>query len=365
MKFTKKHWIATISICAVVCGGCIFASIGSNINKGDINNATGELANDVLGGSLPDIDVKWELREAMKQLETETEVTTTTPDEEVTTTEITTGTTVADTTAKDTNNDKNSNTGGGNNSGSNSGSSNSSKPSKSSNSGTSYPSDGETQEGVLYRATVVQVMNANRLLLQIDGTDRDAFFKFIAVSMPEDETVENILEYIPEDEVEDIDGIRQMILEDDTIDEKRKQEIRVYDVIRNKLREGDTVYVEFGKNKFPCLPSDKDYYIYLWYYNNDEDRANDRLTLMQEWLLNNGYGDLYPDGFNNEYLDYFRSLRDNANANFTGLWNGYFKLETSEEKMKKIKGETEPAVTEVSTTENVEEVQTTTTVIAE
>lgn len=363
MKFTKKHWIATISICAVICGGCIFGSISKNVSKGDINKATEQLADDVLGGSLPDIDVDWELRKAMKQMETE--LVTTTAEEVVTTTEVTTITTTDTTTNKDTtDNNKNKGNTGGNNSSNGGGSSSSSKPSRNSSGGTSYPADNETQEGVLYRATVIEVINANQMILQLEGAKREAYFKLIAVSMPEDETVSNILEYVPQDEVENIDEIRQMILEDDEIDEKNKQNIRVYDVIRNKLREGDTVYVEFGKNKFPHLPDDTDYYIYLWYYNSDEDRANDRLTLMQDWLLNNGYGDVFPDGFNNEYLDYFINLRDNANTNFTGLWNGYFKLETDEEKMKKIKGETEPAVTDVPTAENSEEVQTTTVTVA-
>jgi endonuclease YncB( thermonuclease family) len=357
MKLKKKNWIAIISVCAVVCGGCIFASVKNGVSTDDINKASEELANDVLGGTVPDIDVKWEeLQKALEAVESAVETTTTVETTIATTVDgdVTTipNETIVETPDDDTNNENNnanqnngsngnngnvgSNNSSGNNKKSNNngnsgGSRNSSTPTKSSSDATTYSLEEEWQEGVLYEATVVKVNNANEITLEVVGTDKQAKFKYISLLLPEDTILKNVLEYIPENEIEDIDGIRQMILDDDSIKDENKQNIRVYDIVRYKLKEGDTVYIEFDESRFPKLPSDKDYYAYIWFYANEQDKTNDKLTRFQDWALSNGYAQIMADPLNKKYLDYFTELEQNANDTFTGLWNGYFKEETAKE----------------------------------
>lgn len=346
MKFTKKTWIAVISICAVVCGGCVFASISSNVSKNDVNKASKEFAENVLGGTLPDIDVKWELQQAMKQLETATETTATTT--------VTTSTeTVTTTSAVSTNVDGNSSNPS---SPSNpSGSSSSSKQIRNIQERVEY-TGGDLEKGVLYEATVVAVKTANCIALDVKGGRKTADFKYLLVCMPEYTSVDNILEYVPEDEIENIEEIRQNVLNNENVKEENKNKIKIYDIVYNKLKQGDTVYIEFDENMMPDLPSDNDYFVYLWYFENEEDKANGTLSLFQEWLLNKGYTDVFDDTENQKYLEYFEQLADNADKNFAGLWNGYFKRETDEEKMKKIAMSTsiEPVATDVPETENTE-----------
>jgi endonuclease YncB( thermonuclease family) len=202
---------------------------------------------------------------------------------------------------------------------------------KSSSDAVSHSPGDDLQEGVLYEATVVYVIRANEITLQMVSTGREAKFKYISLHLPEVATLENVLEYIPEDEIEDIDGIRQMILDDDSIKDEDKQKIRVYDIIRYKLKEGDTVYIEFDKSMMPNLPSDKDYYAYIWFYANEQDKASDKLIRFQDWALSNGYAQIMTDPLNKKYLDYFTELEQNANDTFTGLWNGFFKYEMAKE----------------------------------
>lgn len=356
MKFTKKTWIAVISICCVACGGCIFASINSNISKNDINKASKEIAKNVLGGTLPDVDVKWELKQAMKQLGTVTETTATTT--------VTTATeTVTTTSAVSTNADENSSN--PSNPSNPSGSSSSSKQIRNIQERVEY-TGGDLEKGVLYEATVVSVKTANCISLDVKGGRKTADFKYLLVCMPEYTSVDNVLEYIPEDEIENIEEIRQNVLNNKNIKEENKNKIKIYDIVCNKLKQGDTVYVEFDENIMPDLPSDNDYFVYLWYFENEEDKANGTLSLFQEWLLNRGYTDVFDDTENQKYLEYFKQLADNADQNFAGLWNGYFKRETDEEKMKKIamSTSTEPVTTDIPETENAEN-QTETTEITQ
>ncbi len=87
----------------------------------------------------------------------------------------------------------------------------------------------------------------------------------------------------------------------------------VSDIVKSTLQEGDTVYCEFDVN-----PQDK-YNRYLCYVY-----FADGTTMIQDWLLSNGYAQVMTVQPNSKYADHFVEIQRTAAENKVGLWNGFF-----------------------------------------
>ncbi len=63
---------------------------------------------------------------------------------------------------------------------------------------------------------------------------------------------------------------------------------------------------------------------YVYYYETPKDESNGTLTLLQDWLIVNGYvkNVNYPP--NEKFKEHFAELAELASKNKTGLWNGYY-----------------------------------------
>lgn len=86
----------------------------------------------------------------------------------------------------------------------------------------------------------------------------------------------------------------------------------VSDIVKDKLHEGDTVYLEFdvsSEDKYGRMLA----YVYL------EDG-----TMMQDWLLENGYAKTMTIQPNSKYAEHFAEIQHKAAENKVGLWNGFF-----------------------------------------
>ena len=100
----------------------------------------------------------------------------------------------------------------------------------------------------------------------------------------------------------------------------------VSDIIKDKLHEGDKVYLEFdvtAEDKYNRILA----YVYF-----------DNGTMVQDWLLSNGYARTMTVPPNVKYADHFKEIQHIAAENKVGLWNGFFESEgetTSSEKESK------------------------------
>lgn len=86
----------------------------------------------------------------------------------------------------------------------------------------------------------------------------------------------------------------------------------VSEIVKNKLSEGQTLYVEFDtetEDKYGRVLA----YVYL------EDG-----TIMQDWLLENGYAKVMTVEPNTKYKDHFLTIEAKAREEKKGLWNGFF-----------------------------------------
>lgn len=86
----------------------------------------------------------------------------------------------------------------------------------------------------------------------------------------------------------------------------------VSDIVKDKLKAGDKVYIEFDV-------SSEDKYNRLLCYVYFEDG-----TMVQDWLLENGYAKTMTVQPNSKYADHFAEIQRKAIENKVGLWNGFF-----------------------------------------
>lgn len=86
----------------------------------------------------------------------------------------------------------------------------------------------------------------------------------------------------------------------------------VADIVKAKLQKGDTVIVEYDVSK-------TDRYNRTLAYLYFEDG-----TMIQDWLLVNGYAQVMTIQPNSKYADHFAELQHEAAENKIGLWNGFF-----------------------------------------
>lgn len=84
---------------------------------------------------------------------------------------------------------------------------------------------------------------------------------------------------------------------------------KVRDLLAGKAKNGDLVYIEYGAKENDNFGNTLAY-VYL---------SNG--TMIEEWLLSNGYAKVVSVDPNNKYDVHFRELSDEARAKKAGLWS--------------------------------------------
>jgi len=96
---------------------------------------------------------------------------------------------------------------------------------------------------------------------------------------------------------------------------------KVSDIVKDKITEGDIVYIEYDVEE-----TDKYGRTLAYLYFPDG-------MMIQEWLLSNGYADTITYPPNVKYSEHFSEIAHTAMENKVGLWNGFFE-ETTDNKEK-------------------------------
>jgi micrococcal nuclease len=134
--------------------------------------------------------------------------------------------------------------------------------------------------------TVVRVKDGDTYVLDIDGADTT--IRLIGVDTPES-------------------------VAPATYSKENTQEGKdISALVKERLTEGTVLYVEYDVSK-----SDKYGRTLAYLYFEDG-------TMIQKWLLENGYAQVMTVQPNSKYADEFAKIQHTAAVNKTGLWNGYF-----------------------------------------
>lgn len=88
----------------------------------------------------------------------------------------------------------------------------------------------------------------------------------------------------------------------------------VSDIVKDTLTAGDKLYLEFDVS-----PTDKYGRTLAYVYFEDG-------TMIQDWLLSNGYARTMTVPPNVKYADHFTEVQSIAAENKVGLWNGFFEM---------------------------------------
>ena len=142
-----------------------------------------------------------------------------------------------------------------------------------------------------YEATFVRVKDGDTYVVKAENNDEDIIVRLIGVDTPESVAPSSYSK------------------------ENTEEGKEVSDIVKSKLHEGDTVFLEFDastEDKYGRMLA----YVYL------EDG-----TMMQDWLLENGYARTATYPPNVKYTDHFTEIQHKAAENNTGLWNGFFEKE--------------------------------------
>lgn len=89
----------------------------------------------------------------------------------------------------------------------------------------------------------------------------------------------------------------------------------ISEIVKQKIQAGDTLYVEYD-----VLSTDKYGRTLAYLYFEDS-------TMVQEWLLENGYAQVMTVQPNCKYAEEFAALQHTAAENKVGLWAGIFESE--------------------------------------
>lgn len=92
----------------------------------------------------------------------------------------------------------------------------------------------------------------------------------------------------------------------------------ISDIVKDKLTVGTTVYIEYDVSQ-----TDK-YGRHLAYLYFEDG------TMVQEWLLRNGYANIATYPPNVKYTERFTEIAHNACEEKVGLWNGFFEHNKNE-----------------------------------
>lgn len=100
--------------------------------------------------------------------------------------------------------------------------------------------------------------------------------------------------------------------------ENTEEGATVKDIVKNEIKEGDTLLIEYDVQK-----NDKYGRTLAYLYFTDG-------TMVEDWLLNKGYANVATYPPNVKYADHFQELAHQAATNKIGLWNGFFEETTTE-----------------------------------
>lgn len=133
---------------------------------------------------------------------------------------------------------------------------------------------------------VIRVVDGDTYLLNIDGTETKV--RLIGVDTPESVAPE-------------------------TYDEENTEEgIMVSDIVKEKIKEGDILNIEYDVSKTDNYGRTL---AYLYFSNG---------VMVQDWLLSNGYAQVMTIQPNSKYADHFAELEQAAMSRGEGLWSGIF-----------------------------------------
>ena len=153
-----------------------------------------------------------------------------------------------------------------------------------------YPLDVYDSEPIVSEydgvATVIRVIDGDTFLLDFEGEEQRV--RLIGVDTPESVAPANYSKA-------------------NTSEGKEVSEI-----VKDKIREGDRLYYEYDVEK-----TDKYGRTLAYLYFDDE-------TMIEDWLIENGYANVATYPPNVKYSEHFAELAHEAAENGVGLWNGFF-----------------------------------------
>lgn len=141
----------------------------------------------------------------------------------------------------------------------------------------------------LTKTEVVRVKDGDTYVLKIDGEETTV--RLIGVDTPES------------------------VAPSDYSKENTSEGKTVSEIVKQKLQPGDTIYIEYDVSK-----TDKYGRTLAYLYFEDG-------SMVQEWLLQNGYAQVMTVQPNCKYAERFAELEHTAAENNVGLWNGLFESE--------------------------------------
>lgn len=136
--------------------------------------------------------------------------------------------------------------------------------------------------------TVVKVVDGDTLRVIYDGIEKEVKVRLIGINTPESVAPET---YRTENTAEGK---------------------KVSDLVKEKVQEGDKLYLEYDVSE-----TDKYGRILAYVYFPDG-------TMMQDWLLENGYAEIYTLKPDTKYAEHFAELEQQAKEQNIGIWNEEF-----------------------------------------
>ena len=133
-------------------------------------------------------------------------------------------------------------------------------------------------------ATLVRVKDGDTYVIKLDSTGREVTVRLIGVDTPES--------VAPEDYYKD----------------NTKEGKMVSDIVKEKLKEGDRLSVEYD-----VQTEDKYGRTLAYLYFSDG-------TMVQDWLLQNGYAQTMTIQPNSKYAEHFAEIQHRAAENGAGIW---------------------------------------------
>lgn len=136
------------------------------------------------------------------------------------------------------------------------------------------------------KVTVAEVIDGDTFVLNIEGSERKA--RLIGVDTPES------------------------VAPDDYRKNNTQEGKDVSAIVQEKIPVGSTLYIEYDVSRIDVYDR---HLVYLYFENG---------TMVQDWLLSNGYANIATYPPNVKYAEHFKELAHEAAENKIGLWNGFF-----------------------------------------
>jgi len=136
--------------------------------------------------------------------------------------------------------------------------------------------------------TVAKVVDGDTLRVIYDGTEEEVKVRLIGVNTPESVAPET---YRTENTAEGK---------------------KVSELVKEKIQAGDTLYLEYDTSE-----TDRYGRVLAYVYFSDG-------IMMQEWLLENGYAEVYTLEPDTRYAEHFEELEQQAKEQNIGIWNADF-----------------------------------------